>query len=44
VSKKKYRPCYQPESLKSQDKNGHNRRFKTAASMMAYINKPVKKK
>lgn len=40
----KYIPDNGAYRFKSQDRNGHPRRFKTKASMMAYLNKKEKKK
>lgn len=43
-SRRKYNPDNGAYGFKSQDKNGHPRRFKTVASMMSYLNKPERKK
>lgn len=42
--KQKYIPDNGSKRFKSQDKNGHPRRFKTRASMISYLNKPERKK
>lgn len=46
VSSRAFKMKYNPKTVapKSQDKNGHRRVFKTFVSMMAYLNKPIRKK